>query len=239
MEQKQVVFVSVVLVVTALAATATIVSLRRSRRLRCQPVPEPLVAEHLVLEPQEEKPVAESPKKRRSKYFTRSQSKPKVKIIANAGAGDCMFICFRQALASLNKRVTVKEMRQKVADSVTQETFDTLKVIHDTALEDMDYDLMKDYGFMNGVNSLEQLRTRMTSRTYYGDDMALPVLEKYTGLNAVVVKSGQVQQRADPVIEGAPFIILVLENEHYQLASYAGYTVFFKYPQDIIQMLLV
>ena len=237
MEQKQVLFVSVLLVTTAVVAGFTIVSLRRSKRRCRDPVLKPL--DFPEEQPQQEEQNVVVQPRRRSKYFTRSVARetPRVKIIANSGAGDCMFICFRQALVALNKRVTIKELRRQVAESVTQDTFDTLKVIHDTALTDMDYDLIKDYGFMNGVDDLAQLRKRMMSRTYYGDDMALPVLEKYTSLNAIVVKSGQVQQRADPVIEGAPFIILVLENEHYQLVSFSGHTVFFHYPENVIALI--
>ena len=237
MEQRQIVFVSVIVAVTALVAGTAIVSVRRSRRACKKPVLEPQVQE-----PQDAEPVVKKPVVKRSRYFTRSQAprqQPQVNIISNSGAGDCMFICFKQALFALNKRTTVKEMRRQVAESVTQDTFDTLKVIHDTALDDMDFDLIKDYGFMNGVDDLAQLRKRMMSRTYYGDDMALPVLEKYAGLNAIVIKSRKLQQRADPVIEGAPFIVLVLENEHYELASFNGHRVFFQYPDKVIQLLTV
>lgn len=234
MEQKQIVLVSLFLIAGVGLVATTIVSLRKTRK--CEVAYPGPSAGPLTEEPP---PVVVA---RQNRYFTRSKAtpspvEPEVVVISNTGRGDCMFICFRQALYSLDKKVFVTQLRKAVADSISQETFETLKVIHDSAEEDGDYDLMKDYGFMNGVNDLESLKQRIMSRRYYGDDMALPALERYTNLNAVVIKEDKIQKRVEEPVPGNPFIVLHLRNEHYQLVSYGGYTVFQGYPRKLIDSL--
>lgn len=231
-QQRQIVLVSLFLIAGVGLFATTIVSLRRPRKCK---VPGTGIGAFAETPPQ----VVVA---RQNRYFTRSKAtqrpvEPKVVVITNSGRGDCMFICFRQALYSLDKKVFVTQLRKAVADSISQETLETLKVIHESAKQEGDYELMKDYGFMNDVGDLRSLKQRIMSRTYYGDDMALPALERYTGLNAIVIKDDKIQKRVEDPVPGNPFIVLHLRNEHYQLVSYGGCTVFQRYPTNLIDLL--
>lgn len=152
----------------------------------------------------------------------------------NSGMGDCLFNCFSRAAGAMGRPRSVRKLRQDVAGAMDEEKLDTLKQFYAVAKADNDVDMLRDYGWLGGVRSLGDLRKRIASRQYYGDDMALPVLERSTGLNAVVVSRGEVQRRADPTLAQAPWIVLLLENVHYRLMKRGSEVVFSQMPQDVV-----
>ena len=145
-----------------------------------------------------------------------------------------MFNCFVQAVKSISEHVSVTSLREAVAREMDEEKFKTLKLIFDTALTDRDYDLLTDYQWMNNVNTLEELKRKVKSRDYFGDDMALPILEKATGINAIVVKNGKVQKRIDESQGNKLNIILVLKDVHYRIVAMNGHLVFESVPKEAV-----
>lgn len=148
----------------------------------------------------------------------------------NPGGGDCLFYCF----ASASGR-SVRELREAVARSMDAEKLEVLRQIYEEAKRARDLAMLADYGWMRGVRTLPQLRRRVRSRAYFGDDMALPVLERETQLNAVVVKDGAVQRRLDDPLPGRPWVVLLLRDVHYRLVRRGGAAAFARYPEDVVR----
>jgi hypothetical protein len=59
-------------------------------------------------------------------------------IIDNEGGGDCLFAAIRDALSGVGKKVTVDELRSKLAEEVTDEIFFNYKLFYDTFKKDYD-----------------------------------------------------------------------------------------------------
>jgi len=55
-------------------------------------------------------------------------------IVDNEGKGDCLFAVIRDGLKSVDKYLTVTEMRKLLADNVTEELFQNNKLLYDNAL---------------------------------------------------------------------------------------------------------
>ncbi|MCP4484105.1 MAG: hypothetical protein GY823_06020 [Flavobacteriaceae bacterium] len=137
-------------------------------------------------------------------------------VIENPGNGDCLFYCFKQALESIGVKTTIKQLRYKVSESMDKDKLETLKTIYLVAKNDKNYDILKDYYFMENVNTLKDLRKVIMTRLYYGDDMAIAALEEYTGINVVIISDGVEQIRFEKP-KGNNYIVLVLKNIHYRL----------------------
>lgn len=152
-----------------------------------------------------------------------------IEVRHNSGGGDCLFLCFKEAIAEFGVSVTVQELRGIVAESVSEDQFYVLKAIYDGAVEEKEYDVIKDYNFMRGVQNVEELRKAMMTTHYWGDEMALSAVEDASGICAVVITTDDknrpiVAQRLGKTIKNDTnrFIVLLLENSHYQLAAYKG-----------------
>jgi hypothetical protein len=155
------------------------------------------------------------------------QNATEIKIVKNAGGGDCLFLSFQQALESLKRKrkkiPTVEEMRNEVASSLNENQLEQLKSIYKGA------DL-EDYKFMEGVKTLNDLREKVKSREYWGDELAIPVLERMTNLRAHIVlkEPGKASfaKRLDEPHESGEFIVLLLDGKHYSLIELNGQRVF-------------
>jgi len=156
-------------------------------------------------------------------------------VIENPGFGDCLFYCFKQALESIGVKTTIKQLRYKVSQSMDKEKLETLKTIYLVAKNDKNYDILKDYYFMENVDTLKDLRKVIMTRVYYGDDMAIAALEKHTGINVVVISNGVEQIRLEKP-KGNNYIVLVLKNIHYRLlGTRNGKFVFKNKPFEAIE----
>jgi hypothetical protein len=148
-----------------------------------------------------------------------------IEIRRNSGGGDCLFLCFKDAIAEFGVSVTVLELRSIVAESVSEDQFYVLKAIYDGAVEENEYDVIKDYNFMRGVQNVNELRKAMKTTHYWGDEMALNAIEDASGIRAIVITTDDknrpvVAKRLGKTNNNSTdrFIILLLENSHYQLA---------------------
>lgn len=149
--------------------------------------------------------------------------------IPNTGNGDCLFLCARLALMTMNKFVSVERLRQTVADFVTDEHFKSLRSIYSTAKEDAtDMELIRDYCFMEGVESLEDLKAVVLTPKYWGDEIALQALEDATKLKFIVIQrqengsfvvARQIDEKAPP---SGLYVLLSLDSQHYEVISFGG-----------------
>lgn len=156
---------------------------------------------------------------------------PEYDVVETAADGNCLFHCFVFALRP-EFSTTVRALREEVAQSVGEDQFQMLKVIYDDAKREKDWDQLQDYSFMEGVDSLEALRQSIRTPRYWGDEMALTALEKFTKLTPVVItqkREGvfEVARRiSEDVTKSATklYMILFLHHAHYRLVKYRGRT---------------
>lgn len=170
---------------------------------------------------------------RRKEARLRRKEVRRYRVLNNYGMGDCLFNCFVQASESRGRPTSVRALRAVVARGMDEEKLGVLKQIYKESQGDMD--MMKDYSWMRGVDTLHDLREKVMTPMYYGDDMALPLLERATGLDAVVVSRGAEQKRMDDRVGAGAWIVLLLKNVHYTLMQRNGRAVFDEYPRDVIE----
>lgn len=156
----------------------------------------------------------------------------KYEVVETAADGDCLFHCFEMALRP-ELTTTVRALREEVARRATQDQLEILKVIYNDARKENDWDQLQDYMFMQGVDTLDELRNAIRTKRYWGDEMALTALQDFTGLVPVVIKEDgrgnfEVARRIAP--QGgstrppadALFVMLLLSHAHYRLVEYEG-----------------
>ncbi len=150
------------------------------------------------------------------------------RVIPNRGGGDCLFYSFINALPG--NQFTVYQLRKVVADYLNDEHFKSLSDIYNMAKEERDYQLLRDYSFMKGVNDLTDLRSSVMKSTYYGDELALSALEKWSGIRPIVLtpkKSGNGLEVSARIEDKEPprsnaYLLLLLRNVHYENIEYKG-----------------
>lgn len=151
-----------------------------------------------------------------------------LKIVPNQGLGDCLFLCWQRMLAEQGVGESVSSLRRVVADSLTEEKFDFLKGIYDSAVKEGEHSLVSDYRFMHNLGSVDGLRNKVMDSSYYGDEMALTALEKRFNLRCVVlllVNNARISLARRFVDEEGPkprYAILLLDQSmlHYELVEY-------------------
>lgn len=140
----------------------------------------------------------------------------KLRPLENPGGGDCLFWCFKQALESVGQNVSVAGLRRVVSDHVDEETFVLLRSMYHNAVEEKNLEVQKEFSYLSKSDSLQALKQAMLTSEYWGDEFAVIALEKFTGLQAFILKDGKFQKRPG-VVQREKMIFLDLRNEHYRL----------------------
>ena len=149
-------------------------------------------------------------------------------IVPNAAGGDCLFLCWERMLRAVGVHEDTASLRRVVADSLTQEKFDFLKGVFDSAVKEADSELVSDYAFMHGLRSLEDLRAMVMQSSYYGDEMALSALEQKFDIRCVVLllvnnaRISLARRFAGEESAKSRYGILLLDQSmlHYELVEY-------------------
>jgi len=228
-------------------------------------------------------------------------------IVENEGAGDCLFAVIRDGLQTAGKNMSVKEMRQILADNATHEMLEiytTLYVnaqVEDTELktvlkeltarnktlkekiktttdravlttiikqaEDVQKknkeikmtksyteDMLREFAFMKGVKTLEQLKAKIQTCAFWGNTWAISTLERALNVKLIILSEEyynsddkdhvlQCGQLNDDVVDDftpSHYVIANHQGNHYQLINYKEYGAFtFKELPYDIKMLIV
>jgi DNA-binding transcriptional MerR regulator len=228
-------------------------------------------------------------------------------IVENEGAGDCLFAVIRDGLQTAGKNMSVKEMRQILADNATHEMLEiytTLYVnaqVEDTELktvlkeltarnktlkekiktttdravlttiikqaEDVQKknkeikmtksyteDMLREFAFMKGVKTLEQLKAKIQTCAFWGNTWAISTLERALNVKLIILSEEyynsddkdhvlQCGQLNDDVLDDftpSHYVIANHQGNHYQLITYKEYGAFtFKELPYDIKMLIV
>lgn len=154
-------------------------------------------------------------------------------VVSNAGAGDCLFHCYARALHGLGKEVSVRHLREAVARATGERELAFLSEIYAMAQKENDIQLLSDYSFMQGVETVQDLRRAILRPSYFGDEMALAALEKTFPIHCIVLQLVEDQDRIryahrlsenEEFVDQPFFAILILDlwSQHYELCTYRG-----------------
>tara|TARA_R110002153_G_scaffold263302_2_gene424517 strand:+ start:1594 stop:2313 length:720 start_codon:yes stop_codon:yes gene_type:complete len=144
------------------------------------------------------------------------------KIVNNPGAGDCLFYCFKFALQSIGKNISIKKLREIVAYSINEELYLNLKLIFDNAKRENDFDIIRDFQFVENCNNLSDLRNKILKSSYFGDEISLNSFEEKFKIQPVILIRSKTNgkfkiSKRIKLNEKKLFIFLFLENIHYQI----------------------
>lgn len=165
-------------------------------------------------------------------------------VVPNSGNGDCLFFCYQQMFAK-TKQLEVAEMREIVAQSMTQEKLEFLVSLYADAQKEKNISLLCDYSFMRDVTTLEDLYAAIRTRRYFGDEMALDALDVALGVTTLVLSVStdrlmRLAVRCSPV-KREVFAIVTLDEDavHYELVTFHGRTLMARseLPNKIVALL--
>ncbi len=131
---------------------------------------------------------------RKLRQFTGVEGR-RLKIVGNRGQGDCFFECVKNALGAAPPRgvsnpvpeglrgLTTAQLRARLADGLTQDKFETYKVLHEADPNDVQFE------WMEGVETLEDMK-QLARRPceWWADETAIGIVEESLGIKCVLVK---------------------------------------------------
>ena len=165
-------------------------------------------------------------------------------VIPNSGNGDCLFFCYQQMFTKV-KQYEVAELRDIVAQSMTENKLEFLVALYTDAKKEKNVPLLCDYAFMHDITTLEGLRAVIRTRRYFGDEMALDALDAALEVTTLVlsISMGRLMRlavRCSPTKRNV-FVIVTLDEDaiHYELVSFHGRTLMTRseLPNKIIALL--
>jgi hypothetical protein len=132
--------------------------------------------------------------------------------VCNGGNGDCLFLSIEEAAkrARVNG-ITVSSLRNAVANAANDETLQLSREYYKT--------IPGEFPHMRDVRDLNDLKQVMRTPEYWGDDFALPVIEKETGLKIRVLSpdAGELKRTDSKIKAGDKYVFLKLHGSHYEL----------------------
>lgn len=154
-----------------------------------------------------------------------------IRVLTVPSDGNCLFHCVRKVLTEIRVDTRVRDLRAIVARSVGESELDFLQSIYNSAVQNGDRGIMNDYGFMNGVQTVPDLRHAIMQPIYYGDEMALRALERAYPVKFLVLQMRnndrdiELMRRfsEDEDLDNKPWFSLLLLDafaQHYELVSY-------------------
>jgi hypothetical protein len=150
-------------------------------------------------------------------------------IIPNMGDGDCLFLSLGMAL-----RKPVSFFRNLIAQHTPDERYFALRELYTQAERERNRTLLQDIGFMRKVHSPDGLRQFMRTAQYWGDEVAIDMLEQLLHVKLLILDSRRAYAGLSPCVfhtMSKPFrpryyILLHYNGGHYELITYNGQALF-------------
>jgi hypothetical protein len=155
--------------------------------------------------------------------------------------GDCLFHCVRCVfIKTANKTYDVRDLRHVVAKTVLDEDnvqmtdiLQSWRHLYQEAITNGDLQFAREYAHMEGITDIntaarEKIFQRMMTRSYWGDEHALRVLEDVCGVRFIVLNSESKNvafsyrdiEPRDPLVPVNRFILLSLHHRHYEVICF-------------------
>lgn len=178
------------------------------------------------------------------------------RIHVSAKDGDCLFDSIRQALTSINKPVTIEQLRVEVAKMVyagtetTENTILTWHTFYNEAKKAGDEEMMQEYNHISCVadddlplskEARDKLYASMMTKAYWAEEFAISVLEKSLNVKLLILdgdrKTAMMGTDHGPLFNPKYYLILVLQKQHYMPVSSKGIFCFKKHqiPRDVVE----
>lgn len=162
-------------------------------------------------------------------------------VRSNSGKGDCLFKAIKQALKTVGIDKSVEDLRAIVADSVDEEQLGLIKTILEAGIKENDSTILDEFGWANGANTLEELRAKMMTSNYYGDETAIRALEESLGMYIAILQFHNKQYRIavhQTEHKGYTKYILIRHDSalaHHELMLYKNQAVLDRLPIELEQ----
>jgi hypothetical protein len=156
--------------------------------------------------------------------------------------GSCLFHCFKEAVnaAYPAMQVTVPTLRWVVSRRVTQDEYDTARVIYDMATKESDGVTLHEMDYMRPVSCLADYKLAFLRNSFWGNEQCIMHLRDFCGIQPIILKhdwagdlsigegyrdeSGQVFETDEERL----YAIFELNGCHYNLVRFNGATVITK-----------
>lgn len=109
------------------------------------------------------------------------------KIVETIAQGDCFFDSVRLGLETDGEKITIKQLRQFLVDSVNESQLDTFKNLYLGAQLMGDQAMINEFGFMSGVESLSDLKKRLKHPNFWANSWAIGVVEKSLNIKVLIL----------------------------------------------------
>jgi hypothetical protein len=135
--------------------------------------------------------VAETKKKKATEkltnwvaYFFKDH---KYKIVRTSTNGDCFFDSVRLGLKDNRENVTIKDLRHHLVESVNESLFNLFRTLLVTAKLDNNRSLMAEFRFMENIDSLDKLKTKLYNPSFWANSWAIGVIEQALNIKILIL----------------------------------------------------
>ena len=106
------------------------------------------------------------------------------KILKTKDNGDCLFDSVR--LAYNRPSITVKSLRQMVSDNLQNYHLELYKTLYNNAVANNDVEIIDETKFINGIETLSDLKDYVLTSSYWADMLSINILERLLKLKIFV-----------------------------------------------------
>lgn len=155
------------------------------------------------------------PKEQENWIQTFLKDTKKYTIIENKGSGDCFFYTIQKGFEDYNKQnggktptYSVSTIRLMLANNLTQTIYEEYKMIYETIYNEVkeleerlkkepnnvsiqnklmeEKDNLEEYQFMENINTLEDMKSKVKKCDFWGDEMAISFVEKIFNIKLIL-----------------------------------------------------
>ena len=113
-------------------------------------------------------------------------SDEKFKIIETLSDGDCFFDSIYKALPP-SKKVTVKEMRERLAPFVDEELLENDKTRYEQAKLENSTEIIEEYKFLDNIATVDDYKKYILTKNFWANSWAISYLEELLNLKFIIL----------------------------------------------------
>ena len=137
------------------------------------------------------------------------------KIINSPHNGDCFFKAISKAL-----KIKSEVLRKDVSENITIEHLNFWKEIWENTLSE-------EFDFMCDVNTIKELREKIKTNEFWGEEVSIEILQKKYNLGIIIIDgiTEKIFKNFD-ISDDKEYIILYYNKNHYNLIKYNNLLIF-------------
>ena len=111
-------------------------------------------------------------------------------IVETVAQGDCFFDSIRLGLLSINEKVTIRDLRNHLYDSVNSNQFDLFKTLLTNAILQNDREVIQEYNFIQNIDTLQELKNKLLTPTFWANSWAIGIIEQSLNIKVLILNEG-------------------------------------------------